>query len=195
MKLLIEKRKWTLAIFFTLLMFFGTHLLGSADVTPVSGRTPQVRDAIVATVPGINAAADITEAHLAAITTLNIRSKNIATLKADDFDGLTALSNLNLYGNHLRRLPDGLFEGLTALTTLRLGGNAMDPLPMPVTLKKVAEGQFKAVAPIGATFDYGLSITVTNGSITGGPRQSLFLTGVWKVKHSLWHGHLTPPVK
>ena len=168
MKLLIEKRKWTLAIFFVFLMFFGTHLLGSADVTPVSERTPQVRDAIVATVPGINAAADITEAHLAAITTLNIRSKNIATLKADDFDGLTALSNLNLYGNHLRRLPDGLFEGLTALTTLRLGGNAMDPLPMPVTLKKVAEGQFKAVAPIGATFDYGLSITVTNGSITGG---------------------------
>ncbi|MYB02103.1 leucine-rich repeat protein, partial [Candidatus Poribacteria bacterium] len=168
MKPLIEKRKWTLAIFFILLMFFGTYLQGDAAVTPVSGRTPQVRDAIVATVPGIDAPADVTEAHLAAITTLNMKGQNIATLKADDFDGLTALSDLNLYGNQLRRLPDGIFEGLTALTTLRLGGNAIDPLPMPVTLEKVAEGQFKAVAPTGATFDYVLSITATNGSIVAG---------------------------
>ena len=168
MKPLIENRKYTLAIFFTLLMFLGTHLLGEAAVTPVSERTPQVRDAIVATVPGVNAAADLTEAHLASITTLNMKGENIATLKADDFDGLTALSDLNLYGNQLRRLPDGIFEGLTALRTLRLGGNAVDPLPIPVTLKKVAEGQFKAVSPTGATFDYVLSITATNGSITGG---------------------------
>ncbi|MDE0682036.1 MAG: cadherin domain-containing protein, partial [Candidatus Poribacteria bacterium] len=168
MKLLIENRKWTLAIFFGLLMFFGTYLQGDAAVTPVSGRTPEVRDAIVATVPDIDAAADVTEAHLAAITTLNLKGKNIATLKADDFDGLTALSNLNLYGNQLSRLPDGLFEGVTALRTIRLGGNAIDPLPMPVALEKVAEGQFKAVAAIGATFDYVLSIAVINGSITGG---------------------------
>ncbi|RKU11252.1 hypothetical protein C6503_18960 [Candidatus Poribacteria bacterium] len=68
----------------------------------MSERTPQVRDAIVATVPGIDTAADVTEAHLAAITTLNMRQKNIATLKADDFDGLTALSSLNLHNNQLR---------------------------------------------------------------------------------------------
>ena len=168
MKPLIEKRKCTLAIFFTLLMFFGTYFLGYTDVTPASERTPQVRDAIVAAVPGIDAAADLTETHLAAVTTLNMRAKNITALKADDFDGLTALSNLNLYNNQLSRLPDGIFEGLTALTTLRLGGNAVDPFPMPVALEKVVEGQFKAVAPTGATFDYVLSITVTNGSIIGG---------------------------
>ena len=97
-----------------------------------------------------------------------MRGKNITALKADDFDGLTALSNLNLYNNQLSRLPDSIFEGLTALTTLRLGGNAVDPFPMPVALEKVVEGRFKAVAPIGATFDYVLSITVTNGSIIGG---------------------------
>ncbi len=168
MKLLVENCKWTFTIFFGLLMFVGTPLFGDAVVTPVSERTPEVRDAIVATVPGINAAADVTEAHLAAITTLNLRGKNIATLKAEDFEGLTALSDLNLYNNRLSRLPDGIFEGLTALRTLRLGGNAVDPLPIPVALEKVAEGQFKAVAPIGATFDYVVSITTTNGSIAGG---------------------------
>ena len=39
----------------------------SGSITPVSERTPQVRDAIVAAVRGINSANDVTEAHLAAI--------------------------------------------------------------------------------------------------------------------------------
>ena len=38
-----------------------------AHALPVSDRTPQVRDAIVAAVPGVNSAADVTEAHLAGI--------------------------------------------------------------------------------------------------------------------------------
>ena len=41
---------------------------------PVANRTPQVRDAIVAAVPGVNSAAEVTATHLAAITYLDLSS-------------------------------------------------------------------------------------------------------------------------
>ena len=97
--------------------------------TPVSERTPQVRDAIVKEVPGINSAADVTEAHLAAITVLDLGNKHITSLKSGDFDGLTSLEELILYGNQLTILPEDIFDGLTALTTLYLGGNQLTILP------------------------------------------------------------------
>ena len=272
----------------TILIVFGMCSTGFADVTPVGDRTPQVRDAIVAAVPGVNSAADVTEAHLAAITRLSLSSRSIASLKVGDFDGLTSLtylylngndlsslsagifegltsltylnlsgndlsnlsagifegltsltyldlhsndlsnlpagifegltsltvlnlngndlsnllagifegltsltylnlesndlSNLpagifegltsltvlNLYGNDLSSLSAGIFEGLTSLTYLNLYDNTADPLPLTVSLEKVSENQFKAVAPIGAPFDFVLPISVTNGSISGG---------------------------
>ena len=43
-------------------------------------RTPQIRDAIIAAV-GVNAAAEVTEAHLAALTILYVSESNITTLK------------------------------------------------------------------------------------------------------------------
>ena len=135
---------------------------------PVSDRTPEVRDAIVAAVPNVSNAAHVTKAHLAAITSLNLRNAGITTLQADDFSGMTGLTSLNLFNNQLSSLPDGIFEGLTSLTTIRLGRNVVDPLPFIVSLVKVADGQFKAVAPAGALFNIVLPITVTNGSITGG---------------------------
>ena len=64
-------------------------------------------------------------------------------------------------------LPDGLFSGLSSLTSLKLSDNAADPMPLTVSLEKVAAGQFKAVAPTGAPFDLILPITVENGSIIG----------------------------
>ena len=212
----------------------------ASGITPVSERTPQVRDAIVAAVPGVNSANDVTEEHLAAITYLNLSNKSITSLKVGDFEGLTALEELRLYGNQISSLPsdifdeltaletltlygnqlttlptgifnglsslatlrfglnqlttlpadlfdgltsltdlrmignqfttlpDGIFEGLTGLTTLYLGGNAVDPLPLTVSLEKVAEGQFKAVAPAGAPFEMVLPLSVTDGSISGG---------------------------
>ena len=128
-------------------------------------RTSQVRDAIVAAVPNIDTAADVTETHLATITSLNLRAKSISALKSGDFSGLTGLTDLNLYGNQLSNLPNGIFEGLTALTTLRLGGNTVDPMPITVSLKKLGDNQFKAAAPTGAPFDIVIPISATNGSI------------------------------
>ena len=101
----------------------------ASGITPVSERTSQVRDAIVAAVPGINSADDVTEAHLAAITVLNLNGRNITALKVGDFDGLTSLEELRLYNNQLTTLPADLFDGLTTLTTLRLYGNQLSTLP------------------------------------------------------------------
>ena len=139
-----------------------------ADVTPVADRTAAVRDAIVKAIEGVDAAVDVTDAHLASITVLNLRNKDISELKTGDFSGLTGLVDLNLYGNKLSDLPAGIFEGLTALTTIRLSKNSVDPLPFTVSLEKVSDGQFRAVAPAGALFDIVVPVTVTNGSITGG---------------------------
>ena len=146
---------------------FGGQVIGFAEVTPVSDRTSQVRDAIVSAVPNVNAASDVTETHLAAITRLNLRSKGITALKSGDFSGLSGLTDLNLYGNQLSSLPNGIFEGLTALTTLRLGGNTTNPMLLTVSLEKVGDNHFKAVASIGAPFAIVLPVSATNGSISG----------------------------
>ncbi len=135
------------------------------DITPVSDRTPEVRDAIVAAISDVDNAADVTEAHLATIIGLNLRNKGITELKSGDFSGLTSLTNLNLFNNRLSSLPDNIFNGLAALTTLRLGSNTVDPMPITVSLEKVGTDQFKAVAPTGAPFAVVVPISATNGSI------------------------------
>ena len=165
--MLTGNQRFAVSIFVTVLIVLGIYNTSYADITPVSERTPQVRDAIV-TAAGVNTAADVTEAHLGAITSLNLRAKSISALNSGDFSGLTGLTNLNLYGNELSSLPDGIFEGLTALATLRLGGNTVDPIPLSVSLEKVGDTQFKAVVPTGALFDIVLPISATNGSIASG---------------------------
>ena len=149
------------------MIVLGVPVLGYAEITAVSDRTAEVRDAIV-TAAGVNTADEVTETHLAAITSLNLRNVGISELKTGDFSGLIGLTNLNLYGNQLSSLPDGIFDGLTALTTLRLGGNTVNPLSITVSLEKVDASdveQFKAVVPIGAPFDIVIPISATNGSI------------------------------
>ncbi len=139
----------------------------------VSDRTTQVRDAIIAAVP-VTDAANVTEAHLAAITSLNLRNVGISELKTGDFSGLTGLTSLNLYGNMLRNLSVRIFEGLTSLTSLRLGGNIIAPMPLMVSLQQVSDNQFRAIIPTGAPFDIVLpingasinTVTISKGSVT-----------------------------
>ena len=126
------KSQFLKSLLVALLVVFGTHSTGYADIIPVPDRTPQVRDAIVAAVLGVNSASDVTETHLATITNLNLRAKGISALKTGDFSGMTNLTNLNLYGNQLSSLPDRIFEGLTALTKLRLAENQLTTLPAGV---------------------------------------------------------------
>ena len=95
----------------------------------VCDRTPEVRDAIVAKVAGISNCADVTAAHLAAITgTLELDSTSVTSLKLGDFDGLTALEWLNMDYTRLTTLPAGIFNNLTALTGLAIGANRLTML-------------------------------------------------------------------
>ena len=102
------------------------------EFTPVSDRTPQVRDTIVALVPGVDFANDVTAEHLALITNLNLSDQNIAVLKAGDFDGLSSLNSLALYKNTLTSLPADIFSGLSSLNRLDLGSNRLSGLPADI---------------------------------------------------------------
>ena len=99
----------------------------------ICGRTPAVRDALMALIPGVSDCAAVTAAELAAITdTLDLSSQSITALAAGDFAGLTALKTLNLFNNELTSLPDDVFAGLTALETLNLDHNKLTTLPSGV---------------------------------------------------------------
>ena len=95
--------------------------LNHTEFTPVSARTPQVRDAIVAAVPGVNNADDVTTEHLAAITSLDLADQSISSLKAGDFKGLTSLTFLYLSFNSISDISP--LENLAALRKLELRDN------------------------------------------------------------------------
>ena len=101
-------------------------------ITPVCNRTPQVRDAIVAAVPGVSDCNNVTYVHLAGIRGLNLKDQNITTLKTGDLDGLIALDQLLLHFNDLSSLPADVFDELTALKALGLLHNDLSSLPAGV---------------------------------------------------------------
>ncbi len=106
---------------------------------------------------------------LRALRYLDLEYNEFRTLPGGLFFGLTSLADLDLSFNEFTTLPAGLFSGLTALRKLSLWkGNAVNLVPLTVTLEKVKDGQFKAVAHPGAPFYLVLAITVVNGSTSGG---------------------------
>ena len=115
--------------------------------------------------------------HLNALTWLSLGGNQLSSLPAGIFDHLNALTWLFLWSNQLSSLPSGIFDNLNALTGLWLQGNPVNPLPLNVSLEKVGEGQFKAVAPTGAPFDIVLPLNVANGSINDGATTITIPTG------------------
>ena len=93
------------------------------DTYPLYGRTRQVQNAIVAAVPDVYNADEVTPAHLAAITELDLSYKDITSLKSGDFSGLPALTELKLSGNSISDIS--ALAGLTTLTTLKLDYNSI----------------------------------------------------------------------
>ncbi len=134
MKLLIPKQSSVVFFLLMILILLSTSNTGygqdkeQAETInpPLSERTPQIRDAIVAAVPGVNAAADVTAAHLAAISRLDASKKSITALKSGDFSGLTALTNLYLYENAISDIS--ALKDLTSLTRLYLYDNAISDI-------------------------------------------------------------------
>ena len=104
---------------------------------------------------------------LSNLENLYLASNSLESLPGGIFDGLP-LTSLDLGSNALTSLPDGLFSGVSNLGFLRLQHNATHPMPLTVSLKKVAEGQFKATIHSGAPAPIELPVSVTNGSISDG---------------------------
>ena len=105
-----------------------------ADTEPTSagicGRTPQVRDAILNRLSDVSQCSDVTGDHLASIDgELHLEEKDITSLRAGDFDGLTELRVLLLWHNQIEELPSGVFDSLTALEHLSLDHTRLGELP------------------------------------------------------------------
>ena len=139
MKTLTMKQKIAASIVAVMLLIYGIQGTGNVqaqdnapELTPVSDRTQQVQDTIVALVPGVDTANDVTAAHLALITNLNLSNQSITALKVGDFDGLSALRSLSLAKNTLSSLPTGIFSGLSSMSSLDLGSNQLSSLPTSV---------------------------------------------------------------
>ena len=102
----------------------------------ICGRTEEVRDALVALIPGVTECAAVTDANLAAITgPLDLSGQNITAVAAGDFAGLTGLIELYLNNNKLTTLRGDVFAGLPALTQLQLNNNELETLPKDVFTK------------------------------------------------------------
>ena len=92
-----------------------------------------MQTAILGKISGVTDCAEVTDAHLAAITgDLDLRSEDITALAAGDFAGLTALTRLLLSDNSLTELPAGVFDELTSLKELWLHDNSLTTLPAGV---------------------------------------------------------------
>ena len=136
MKTLTMNQKIAVSIIAIMVLIYGVQGTNYAqaqnnapELTPVSDRTQQVQDRIVALVPGVETADDVTAAHLALITNLNLSDQSITALKSGDFDGLSALRSLSLAENTLSSLPADLFSGVSALVLLDLSNNELSSLP------------------------------------------------------------------
>ena len=94
----------------------------------ICDRTPQVRDELLS-VLGKNDCADVSNQDLARVDgTLDLNDSGIASLRPEDFSGLTNLERLLLNDNRLQGLPSGLFEGLGNLGTLEFRRNQLQSL-------------------------------------------------------------------
>ena len=101
----------------------------SAQSTGVCDRTQQVHDAIVEASSAASCSEVTALHHLREITALDLSSRGIASLRAEDFEGLVRVKTLDLSGNSLTELPVGVFDPLYLLQTLRLDDNHLANLP------------------------------------------------------------------
>ena len=93
----------------------------AGDGLGICDRSLIVQAPTLAAIAGVSNCADVTPAHLSAIT----GSLDVAPLKAlkvGDFDGLSSLEELYLQsGSQVTELPAGIFDDLSSLTKLQVG--------------------------------------------------------------------------
>ena len=101
---------------------------GRGAVASVCGRTPAVRDGIVAAA-GVGGCGDVTSRALADVATLDVSDSGVTALRKEDFAGMANLRELSLGGAALSRLPAGIFDGLSSLEHLSVSGTGVEALP------------------------------------------------------------------
>ena len=159
----------------------------------VCDRHPAVRAAIVAAVSGASTCAEVTDAQLAAIGSLDLSGDGIDSLHRGDLAGLDSLTELDLSDNALDYLPGDLFEDVTTLDTLLLHDNDIATLTANVFdgltvlrildlqrngLRELPAGVFDDLAEMG-------NLRLSNNALSALP-DSVFepLTKLWK--SGLW---------
>ena len=109
---------------------------------------------------------------------LNLANNLLPRLAGDQFDCVPDLQSLLLQGNELSEIPDRFFAGLSSFAELDLADNAVTPLPLTVSLEKVSDGRFRAVAPTGTPFQLNLPVSVSSsGEIADGVGSVTIATG------------------
>ena len=110
------------------------------------------------------------------LTSLHLNNNLLKSLPDNVFQDLVArergtinevLTKLYLQSNPWGSLPDGVFEGLTSLEWLWVA-DAQRPLPLPISLEKIGDRNFQAVAPTGAPFDIVVPLVIKNGTLPAG---------------------------
>ena len=101
------------------------------QVSGICDRTAVVRDHIVGRIAGVGACADVGVEDLVGVTgTLDLGTKGLSELQADDFEHLVNLSELELsFNTGLGSLPSGVFDGLGNLRILNILDNDVGSLP------------------------------------------------------------------
>ncbi len=104
-------------------------LLEGVLITPVDvcDRTEEVRNEIISQTQGSDCA-NVPRNLLRSITDMDLSTRGISALSADDFDDVTGLQTLNLSSNVLTDLPTGVFSNLTNLRILDLSLNSLTTL-------------------------------------------------------------------
>ena len=113
---------------YTLIVEFVANAGTESSLVSVCGRTPAVRDGIVAAV-GAGGCGGVTAQALADVTSLDLSDSGMSALRKDDFAGMPNLRELSLGGGALSRLPAGIFDGLSGIEHLTLSGTGVSALP------------------------------------------------------------------
>lgn len=137
MNMYFVKRRF---VIFILLTIASISVICSADITPVS-EYPTNEQYVIISAVDVESAAEVTATQLAAI------------------------ASQDRYKNQLSSSHNGIYNGLAALTILRIRKNSSDPFPLAGTPEKVGDDQVKAVVPTAPTFDYVLTIRLSNGRV------------------------------
>ncbi len=100
----------------------------------VCDRSAPIREAIVTEInvediATITLCSEVTDEHLAAISSLNLNALGISKPKSGDLAGLTGLTSIELSNNRLDTLPTGFFADSPDLTSIKMRISKLKTLP------------------------------------------------------------------